>query len=112
VQSVGLSECLVFSENQDHRKQAHACGDNDEGENYAAAQILQLGSPLDSPGICGADRYPCHQHDYDCIDVPNRDEVGEWRLPMLREEQESEERENESNPLSDMGIQVTDAMQK
>jgi hypothetical protein len=37
VQSAGLLELLVFPENQNHRKQAHARGDDDEGENEGPA---------------------------------------------------------------------------
>ena len=58
VESGGFLERLVFPENQNHGKQAHTGGDDDEGENEGSVCVLQSGSPLDSPRVHRANRYP------------------------------------------------------
>ena len=62
--------------------------------------------PLDGPRIRRANCDPCHQHEHECVNVLNRDEVGDGRSPVLHEKQKTDDSDDAGNDLPDVGIQA------
>src|SRR5262245_13979295 len=112
MESAGFLKFLVFPENEDHGKQAHAGSDQDEDENERPAGILQSGPPSKSPRIGRAYCYPGHQHEDDRVNVPNCDEMGDGRSAMREEKEERDGGNGQGNDLADVGIEVPYATQK
>jgi hypothetical protein len=67
---------------------------------------------LDSPRIRRANRDPCHQHEHEGVNVPNRDEVSDGRSPMLDEKKKGNDSDDDGNDLPDVRIQAPYVTQK